>query len=117
MSTHTQSYKALKDNRDFVNVIRGIEKEINGREYYFIPKDKIKSIEDKLQTGDIVAFATNIKGLDYTHIGLVYVDEQGNRRLLHASSTKKKVALDKIIHEYIMPIKKDIGITIVRSTD
>ncbi|MFC2129847.1 N-acetylmuramoyl-L-alanine amidase-like domain-containing protein [Bacteroidota bacterium] len=117
MSTHTQLYKALKDNRAFVEVTREIEKKISGREYYYIPKDKIESIEDKLQTGDIVAFATNTKGLDYSHIGLVYVDEQGKRRLLHASSIKKKVVLDKTIHEYIKPIKKDIGITIVRSTD
>ena len=73
-----------------------------------------KPIEEKLQNGDIIAFATNMKGLDYTHTGLVYIDVQGVRRLVHASSVKKKVVIDTSISEYIAPIKKDIGITILR---
>jgi hypothetical protein len=100
-----------------VKIIADIEKKINKRKYYYIPNDKINKIETKLKTGDIIAFATNIEGLDYTHTGLVYVDADGKARLMHASSTKKKVVLDTTISEYAKPIKKNIGISVLRVLD
>jgi hypothetical protein len=117
MSEHPGKYQALKNQPEYINKIKNTESEINNRQYYYIPKDDIKFIEHKLNTGDIIAFVTSMMGLDYTHVGLVYVDNNGDRRLMHASSMKKKVVIDKTIYEYIMTIKKDIGITVLRPID
>lgn len=114
MSKFPKYYKALQVNPEFISIISDLEKEINSRKYYFIPKNKIKSIEKQLQTGDIIVLATNISGMDYAHIGFVWVDEKGNRRLLHASSVKKQVYLDRTISEYISRVKKQTGITVLR---
>ncbi|MFH1050564.1 MAG: N-acetylmuramoyl-L-alanine amidase-like domain-containing protein [bacterium] len=114
MSKFPKYYKALQVNPEFIPIIAEFEKEINSRKYYFIPKDKIKPIEKKLRTGDIIALTTNISGMDYAHIGFVYVDEEGNRRLLHASSVKKRVHLDRTISEYISRVRKQTGITVLR---
>jgi hypothetical protein len=114
MSEHPQYYPPLKSDSAMIGPLREIEQKINSRQYYYIPKGDIASIADSLHTGDIVAITTNIEGLDYAHTGLVWVDESGRRRLLHASSDKKKVVLDKPIDEYMAGKKKFTGITVVR---
>lgn len=114
MSTHPQYYKQLQSNPVLVQKIAGIEKQINKREYYYIPQENIAAIENKLMTGDIIAIATDKEGLDYAHTGLIYIDENGKRRLIHASSTHNEVILDEVIHKYVISIKSDIGITVVR---
>lgn len=114
MSKFPKYYKALQVNPEFIPVIAEFEKEINSRKYFYILKNKIQPIEKKLQTGDIIALVTNISGMDYAHIGFVYVDDEGNRRLLHASSVKKRVHLDRTISEYISRVRKQTGITVLR---
>lgn len=114
MTRKWKYYPALKRNKSFIKKIKKIEDEINSRDYFYIPKKKIKSIEKHVQTGDILALATNKKGLDYAHTGLAYVDEHKKVRFLHASVTNKKVMLDKEIHDYVDKIKPDIGISVMR---
>jgi N-acetylmuramoyl-L-alanine amidase-like protein len=116
MSTHSQYYKPLKENPDLVGKIKEIETDINSREYYYIPKDKVAMIESLLLTGDIVAICTDINGLDYGHLGLIYTDKDDTARLLHASSEQKKVVLDDTISNYLARNKKQTGITILRPT-
>jgi len=114
MSSHPKFYNALKENPKFVKIMSNIEKDINKRTYYFIPKDKIKDYQKYFKTGDIVAFVTCTPGLDYSHTGLIYRNRANAPRLLHASSAKKKVILDEPIDKYICNINKDVGITVVR---
>jgi hypothetical protein len=114
MSEKSKYYRALKENESLIPVIKKFEEKINKRAYYYIPKDKIPSIEKRLKSGDIIAFATNKKGLDYAHTGLVYLDENYYPRLLHASSVDKVVKIDLPIVEYINKIDSDIGISIAR---
>lgn len=114
MSKNYKYYRALKENNSLIQAIEEYENKINERTYYYIPSDKIKKIENKLNTGDIIAFATSKKGLDYAHTGLVYVDENKKARLLHASSVDKVVKLDSPISEYISKIDTNIGISIAR---
>ena len=116
MSKNSEKYKALKIHPEYVTIIAKIEEKINNETFYYIPKNKILSIEDKFKTGDIVAFVTDIEGLDYSHIGIIFVDKNGTARLLHASSKHKKVILDEKLSKYINSIKNDIGITILRAT-
>lgn len=114
MSKHPQYYKALESNPKFIAIMKEVENKINKRTYYYIPKNQINKFVKYFRTGDIVAFVTNISGLDYSHTGLLYRDIKNVVRLLDASSIHKKVVIDKPIHQYIENIQKDIGITVVR---
>ncbi|MCX7908944.1 MAG: DUF1460 domain-containing protein [Ignavibacteria bacterium] len=112
MSENPSFYKQLQNNPKFIEKIKEVETAINSRPYYVVPKEKIVHIEKKLKNGDIVFFATNKKGLDYSHVGICIVDNE-KRRLLHASSKKGNVVLDKSIQEYVMENKSVTGITVV----
>lgn len=114
MSKHPDFYQPLANNPDMVKEIMVLEKQINAKTRTFIPRDKIAGVEPLMQTGDIVAVATSKAGLDYSHTGLIYRDENNVARMLHASTTQRKVVLDKRISEYIQGVKSHDGITIVR---
>ena len=114
MSENPDYYPALREFPEFIETIAGIEKEINGRKHWYIPRREIKSVQKRLRTGDIIAVATNKKGLDYSHTGLVFRDEKYKIRFLHASSAKKKVLLDTQLHKYIRSVETHIGITVAR---
>ena len=114
MSKHPQYYKPLKNNPALIKKIKAIETAINERTYYYIPKNKVRAIEDKLQTGDIIAIVNTAKGLDYSHTGLIY-RENDVAHFMHASSLKKKVIIDKSISQYLLHSKKsNKGISILR---
>lgn len=114
MSTHVDAYSQLKSSPENQKRIREIETEINGRERYYLPKRYIGETEKNLQTGDIVGITTSIAGLDVSHTGLCYRDSEGRLRLLHASSTKKKVLLDTDLDAYLAMNAKQTGIIVVR---
>lgn len=114
MSENPIYYQALREFPEFIETIIEIEKEINKRKHWFIPRREIRSIQKNLQTGDIIAVATDKEGLDYSHTGLIFRDERNKIRFLHASSTKKKVLLDAPLHKYIKSVKTHTGITVAR---
>lgn len=113
MGNHPSKYKALKDGRHLAK-IKEIEDSINSRKYYYIPKNKVATIENKLLDGDIVFITTDYKGLDISHVG--FIIKQGQKtHLLHASSTGKKVMIShKTLHNYLAGIKHDTGIIVCR---
>lgn len=117
MSKHPSSYTALKDDPDMVEVIRKIENRINEVERHYIPKAHIEAASAELRTGDIVGITTSIAGLDVSHTGLCYLDDDDRLRLLHASLTKKKVVLDTDLHDYLAGNAKQTGIIVARPTD
>ncbi len=117
MSSNPDLYHALEGNKPYIDKIKSIENEINSRNYYYIPKHKIKEIEPFIRNADIICIATNKKGLDYSHVGLAYIEETKKTkkaRLIHASSKQKKVIIDKTISEYLSESSNSIGITILR---
>lgn len=114
MSKNPHFYQSLKEFPEFIETIAMLEKEINKRKHWYIPKSKIKEAQKHIQTGDIIALATDKEGLDYGHTGLAYQDERGKMRFLHASQRKKKVLLDAELYKYTQSIETHIGITIAR---
>ena len=114
ISKNAHYYQALKEFPEFIKTIASLEKEINKRQHWYIPKSKIKEAQKHIQTGDIIALATDKEGLDYGHTGLAFQDERGKMRFLHASQTKKKVLLDEELYEYTHSIETHIGITVAR---
>ncbi|MFQ6069730.1 MAG: N-acetylmuramoyl-L-alanine amidase-like domain-containing protein [Candidatus Aminicenantales bacterium] len=114
MSENPGYYAALVENPGFIQVIARFERMINERIHYYIPLSRVKKVEKRLQTGDIIAFTTSKKGLDYSHTGLAYRDGKGMLRLMHASSKEKKVILDGELSEYGSSVNTHTGITVAR---
>lgn len=114
MSAHPEAYRQLRANPHFVTRIAGVEKEINNREMYYVPKAKVKSVEPHLHTGDILGITTSIAGIDCSHTGLCYRDERDELRFLHASSVKKEVTLDDELSVYLSRVDAHTGIMVAR---
>lgn len=114
MSENPQYYPALREFPEFIETIACFEQEISKRKHWYIPQRKTKKAQEYLQTGDIIALATEIKGLDYAHTGLAYRDERGKLRFLHASLEKKKVYLDTELYKYVQSVESHIGISVAR---
>lgn len=92
MSTHPDSYPALKGKPEAVSLIREVEHHYAGYPVRYIPKEDA-SLSRLLQEGDVVALLTTVKGLDVSHLGIA-VREKGELRLLHASSARGKVVVE-----------------------
>ena len=114
MSKNPQYYQALKESPEFIETIADFEKEINKRQHWYIPKSKLREAQKYIQTGDIIALATDKEGLDYGHTGLIYQDKKGKIRFLHASLENKKVLLDTELYKYTQSVETHIGITVAR---
>jgi hypothetical protein len=114
MSTHPSSYRQLKANPSWVKGMADLENEISARKPWFVPNSRVAEIEPLLKTGDIVGIATSAAGLDCSHTGLVYVDENKICRFLNASSVKKQVVIGERLSEYAAKYKKNTGIMIAR---
>lgn len=118
MSTHPGAYKRLKNNPVLIPEIKKQESIIGSRTYYYIPEDKIATAADKIKNGDLIAFTTNIKGLDITHVGIAVKMKDGSIHLLHAPDTGYKIQISEYpIPVYITKIKKDTGIVVLRALD
>lgn len=118
MTTHPQSYKHLGSNQTNIEELEKIEDRINSRNNYtVIPKTNITNIERSIRNGDIIAFATSVQGLDYSHIGIAYW-KAGNLHFIHASSRQKKTVIEeKTLSEYCKDSKSCTGISILRVTE
>lgn len=118
MSSHPDSYIQLKEHPALVDSMKQIEKSINNRTiYYYIPKNKIRSKEHLIKDGDIICFTTSIPGLDISHLGIAYKNED-KVSFIHASSTFKKVIINpESISDYCNKIKKNTGIMVLSIID
>lgn len=114
VSTHPESYMQLQSHPEYIAVMAKKEKEINSRQYYYIPKEEIDKREAQIRTGDIVCFVTSIKGLDISHVGIVH-KEGDKMTFIHASSGKKRVIFnEESLQDYVLGIKKSKGIMVLR---
>lgn len=114
VSTHPESYMQLQSHPEYIAVMAKKEKEINSRQYYYIPKEEIDKWEAQIRTGDIVCFVTSIKGLDISHVGIVH-KEGDKMTFIHASSGKKRVIInEESLQDYVLGIKKSKGIMVLR---
>jgi hypothetical protein len=78
-----------------------------------LPKGRVAKAEPLLQTGDIIGLTTTMPGMDISHTGLCYRDKDGILRFLHASSTQKKVVLDRRLSACLSG-EKTTGIMVAR---
>ena len=96
MTTHPDAYRQLKDNDAMLQEMQVVEKEINSRGgFYYLSKENITPMASKIPHMSVIAFVTSIKGLDVTHMGFAFRTGEGRLTFIHASSTLKKVVIDK----------------------
>lgn len=114
MTEHRSSYPALADDAVFA-AIGEMEKSLDGNPRWVIATDKIPEIQDRIQTGDVLAFATAIPGIDVTHAAFAYRGNDGILRVLHAPLSGGAVEITRTtLPEYVARIKRSTGILIAR---
>lgn len=116
MTAHREAYPQMAADSTF-RCIADVEERLNEQvDLVYIPQDQIRASYDRLQTGDLVAMATHIDGLDVTHTGLVYKDDEGGTGLLHAS-TSGGVKVSPDLQEYVQGVDAQVGIIVARPLD
>ena len=114
MSTHPTAYRQLSENQDFVSEITSAETAISEREYHYIPKASVAKHEENIQSGDLIAITTGIKGLDIVHVGFAY-KKNGRVHLFHASTGSMEVEISsKPLADYLAGNKSQSGIMVCR---
>ena len=80
-----------------------------------IPTGRILEVADQIESGDVLAFATGIPGLDVTHAAFAYRDEAKTLRVLHAPLSGGVVEVtSKTLPEYVAAIRRSTGILVAR---
>ena len=117
MSRHPQSYPQLKSDPAMVSTIESYEIPYRNIAVDYIPKQETGRSKEELgiENGDIIALATNIEGLDVSHIGFAFW-QNGKLHLIHASSQEGKVIIDpNTLHAYQKNKRRHIGIRVFRA--
>lgn len=114
MSEHRGSYPALRDDAAFAAIVQ-MERSLDCCPRNLIAKDRIPRITDRLETGDVLAFATSIAGLDVTHTGFAYRGRDGVMRVLHAPLSGGVVQVSPgTVADYVNGLRSATGILVAR---
>lgn len=117
MTSHRDAYRQLKNDDVMLKEMQVMENRINERDgFYYLPKSSISGKTPMIPHMSMVAFTTGIKGLDVTHMGVVF--HKGEKlTFIHASSTQKKVVVDqKSLSDYCAAQSSCTGIIVFRIT-
>jgi hypothetical protein len=114
MSEHRTRYRALSDERVFREV-KGVERRLDQRPRFVVPSKQIPALVGQIQSGDVLAFATEISGLDVTHAAFAYRGKDGILRVLHAPLSGGVVEITRAtLPEYVAAIRRCTGVMVAR---
>ena len=114
MTEHRSSYPALAHDDVFAE-IAARERGLDAHPRWVVPTARIPEVSDRIQSGDILAFATSIEGLDVTHTAFAYRDAGGVLRVLHAPLSGGAVEVTRAtLPEYVAAIRRSTGILVAR---
>jgi hypothetical protein len=114
MTEHRGSYPALADDAVF-GTIGAVERRLDACPRRVIPTERIPQVADRTESGDVLAFATAIPGLDVTHAAFAYRDRGGVLRVLHAPLSGGVVEVTRAtLPEYVAGIRRATGVLIAR---
>ena len=114
MTEHREKYLALADN-DVLQEIQAIEHRLDRRARRVIPTKRIPEVVNRIETGDVLAFATEIPGLDVTHAAFAHRSADGILRVLHAPLSGGVVQVTRTtLPEYVAAIRRSTGILVAR---
>jgi hypothetical protein len=114
MTEHRGSYPGLRDDATFA-AIAAMERALDCSPRRVVPTERIPAVQDRIEHGDVLAFATAIPGLDVTHTGMAYRDRAGVLRVLHAPLSGGAVEVSRsTLPEYVAAIRRSTGILVAR---
>lgn len=114
MTENRSSYPALADDSVY-REIGEMERSLDSTTRHVIPTARIPEVADRIESGDILAFATSIPGLDVTHAAFAYRDSANVLRVLHAPLSGGVVEITRTtLPEYVAAIRRSTGILIAR---
>jgi hypothetical protein len=114
MTEHRASYPALENDVVF-REIGQMETRLDSHKRWMIPAAQIPKVQDRIESGDVLAFATSIPGIDVSHAAFAYRDAEGILRVLHAPLSGGAVEVTKTtLPEYVSNIRRATGILVAR---
>lgn len=114
MTAHRASYPALADDGVYEEIGR-IERTLDAAERAVVPAARLGAVDDRIETGDVLAFATSIEGLDVTHAAFAWRDRGGVLRVLHAPLSGGVVEVTAAtLPEYVGAIRRCTGVLVAR---
>lgn len=115
MTKNRNLYRQISKNDEFFGAIQQSEREISGRKYHYIPKDKIQSVEKGIGNGYLIAITSGIEGMDIAHVGVAVRMDDGRVHFMHAPIVGSKVQItEKPLSEYLKKNKKQTGIIVLQ---
>ncbi len=113
MTARPGKYPALSNRKAFCD-LQAVEGRLNNHAWYFIPKNRVASMEHLIREGDIIALTSWKSDLDIAHQGFA-VKKNGRIYLLHASSLHGRVVLSgQPLPQYMATQKGQTGIMVAR---
>ena len=114
MTEHRGSYPALANDKVY-GEIGAMERRLDASPRWMIPTARIPEVSDRIESGDVLAFATSITGLDVSHAAFAYRDAGGVLRVLHAPLSGGAVEITRLaLPDYVAAIKRSTGILVAR---
>ena len=118
MSIGWRHYRYLAANRGLLGPLARMEADVSSRPLYEIPKSRVKKIEPKLRSGDIIGIVSRDRGglRSTSHVGLALRTEDGVLHFMHASSPSNsgRVVVDTELSKYLYRYGSDTGILVAR---
>ncbi len=121
MTQHRSAYPALAASDSLTAALAAVEARLSAAPTSYIPLNQIARLGDAVREGDIVAFVTDIAGLDVQHVGFLLAPDHatpagrsGQWALLHASSRAGHVTTEANLADYAKGLKHCIGVRIIR---
>ena len=113
MSARPHKYPALQQEKNRKD-IQDAEARINRHKWYYIPENRIETVEKHLLEGDIILLTSLKSDLDIAHQGFAVL-RNGRIHLLHASSLSKRVIVSsQPLGAYVRSQPGQSGIMVLR---
>jgi cell wall-associated NlpC family hydrolase len=112
ITAHRKAYPGIEDWPR----VEALEQQLSTTTSWYYPYSEIERYEAVAQTGDIIAFCTDVAGLDVSHCGFVEVDASGRLSLTHASSVQHVVVRGMDFCDYMGRRTSVTGIMVYRPT-
>src|SRR5437764_1978123 len=118
MSVGWRHYRYLAANKSLLGPLARMEADVSSRPLYEIPKNRVKKIEPKLRSGDIIGIVSRDRGgtRSTSHVGLALRTSDGVLHFMHASSPSNagRVVVDTELSKYLYRYATDTGILVAR---
>ncbi|MGY6559932.1 MAG: N-acetylmuramoyl-L-alanine amidase-like domain-containing protein [Nitritalea sp.] len=113
MSRHPEFYPQLSDPKA-LEAIQQQEKRLSASAYPLLPTAKVAAAAPAIQSGDLIAIHSQVKGIAITHVGIA-LHQEGALHLLHAGTERMQVEISpQPLADYLAAQSRVIGIRVLR---